>query len=70
MASYADRLAKVQTAIDQILTSGQSVSDDGSVWVRADLGKLQAIEQSYAAAAAQEVRAASGKKKVSYGISL
>lgn len=61
MGYYTDTLTKIRAAIDDILATGQSISDDGNMLTRADLAKLERMEERYAAKSAQETRAAAGR---------
>jgi hypothetical protein len=56
MASYAERLAKVQTVIDAIMDGGgvQNYSIDGQTFSLVDLDKLRAMEKEYAVLAREE----------------
>jgi Mg2+ and Co2+ transporter CorA len=47
MDSYGERLKKIQTAIDDILTTGQSYEIDGKKYTKANLRELYEIEKRY-----------------------
>ena len=44
-ATLAEQLDAVQTAIEDVETSGQSISEDGQSYTRADLRTLYAREE-------------------------
>jgi hypothetical protein len=60
MATYKERLLKVQNAIDQILVTGQSTQFGDRTLTKADLNALRELEQDYTARAAGEANAATG----------
>lgn len=45
VAQLQSQLSAVQTAIDAVLSGGQSYEIDGFIYRRADLGKLEAREK-------------------------
>lgn len=66
MATYAEKLALVEAAIEAVLTGGQDVTYDGKRVTMADLGQLKALESHYEAKAAREARG--GGMRVRYGV--
>jgi hypothetical protein len=60
MATYTQRLALVQAAIDGVLAGGQNVSFGGRAVTMANLASLEALESNYLSRAAMEKRAANG----------
>lgn len=52
--TYTQRLEAVRTAIDELVTGGQSVSYQGRSLTMASLESLRKLEDDYAAKAAQE----------------
>jgi len=60
MATYAERLQKVQDAIDDILLNGQSFRYGERQLTAADLGQLRLMEADYAAKAGAAASAAKG----------
>ncbi len=68
MATYTERLATVQAAIDDILTTGVSVRLNNRSLTKANLTELMALEQRYSSLAAMENAAANGggRARVTY----
>lgn len=62
MATTAERLTLVRAAIDEILTTGQSVSADGRRLDMANLAELRKMENDLKA----ELAAQSGKTRIRY----
>lgn len=66
MATYTELLASVKTAIQDILSNGQSLGDDGSTLTRADLGTLHALQKDYQIKANREASTKTGRSRVRY----
>lgn len=68
MATYAERLVSVRTAIDELVAGGQSVSYQGRTLTMASLESLMKLEEKYAEKAAQEGLPSSqrGRNRVIY----
>ena len=47
MLTFGERLTKIQTAIDDILTTGQSYEIDGKKYTKANLRELYELEKRY-----------------------
>jgi len=60
MATYAERLANVQAAIDDVLLTGVSVRLNNRQLTKANLKELQDLEERYQGLAAIEASAAAG----------
>lgn len=54
MATWAERLESVRTAIDELVAGGQSVSYQGRSLTMASLESLMKLEEKYSEKAAQE----------------
>lgn len=68
MATWAERLASVRTAIDELVAGGQSVSYQGRTLTMASLDSLMKLEEKYSEKAAQEALPATqrGRNRVIY----
>lgn len=60
MATYTERLALVQAAIDDVLANGVTVRLNNRTLTKANLNELYAMEQRYSSLAAMEASAANG----------
>ena len=56
MGKYADKLAKIEQAIEDVVSMGQHVRDDGFVYERANLASLRMIADRYRSLARKEKR--------------
>lgn len=64
--TYAERLVKVQAAIDALVSSGQSVSYEGRNLTMANLSELRKLETEYANKAAQELANCPSRSRTYY----
>lgn len=64
--TYTERLELVRTAIDEILSTGQSVSVDGRNFSMADLSELRKLELDYETRAARETATRKGRNRLIY----
>lgn len=64
--TYGEQLAKVKTAISEILETGQSVSYGGRSLTSADLKALRETERDYEIKAQAEIAETCGRSRVSY----
>jgi hypothetical protein len=65
MATYRERLLKVQDAIDEVILHGSSMRMGDRQVTKADLPTLRLLEQDYLGRAAAEARAAAGGGRAS-----
>lgn len=64
--TYAERLAKVKLAIDDILEGGQNVSYEGRSLGMANLSELRKLEKDYENQAAGELALTPGRNRIIY----
>lgn len=68
MATYAERLANVQAAIDDVLLTGVTTRLNNRMLTKANLNEMYALEARYSSLAAIEANAANGggRAKITY----
>jgi ketopantoate reductase len=64
--TYAERLALVKTAIDDLLVTGQSTSYEGRSLTFSNLSELRKLEIEYENKAAEELAKTAGRSRVYY----
>jgi hypothetical protein len=64
--TYAERLAAVKIAIDDLIAGGQSTSYEGRSLTMANLAELRKLEQDYESKAAEELAKTAGRSRVYY----